>query len=129
MKILKKFTELILWHSLTDLALQTHFIAKWKDPLLVSAARQHSWFEVMLAHALINGWGVLVCTSYVRLAILETFIHFTTDYYSAMGVIPHSLDQFCHITGKLFIACIWYQLEKDRLLKIETEKYWGKDRD
>ena len=127
--MLNKLTRILFYHALTDLALQTNFIGTWKNPLLDSPEREHAWFVVLLGHAMINGWGILICTSYISLAILETIGHFIVDLGAMYHLYPTWMDQVWHVVYKIIIVYIWLAFEKDKLLKEETKRYWGKDRD
>jgi hypothetical protein len=116
---LEFFVLAALTHFTVDIVFQSDFVAKFK-------ARQNSlpaipWVYVLLGHAASHGlalalllitvlgggpYGVPVVEVAVRLAVVETLLHFGIDTLKNEGVTNIHHDQLLHIVCKAFYA-VW----------------------
>ncbi len=99
----RTFWWLMAAHALTDYALQSEFIATYKDPNYWDEKRGKvgPWLWIMSSHALINGGGVALVTGSVVLGVLECVAHFILDTAKCLGVINTHVDQYGHVLTKV----------------------------
>lgn len=100
---------LLFWltvgHALGDYAFQTDFVARTK-------CRGHGvagmpFLFPLLAHALIHGAAVALCTGSVPLGLAETAAHAAIDHGKAGRRFGTSTDQLLHLACKLLWAGLW----------------------
>lgn len=93
---------LFVGHAVADYALQSDFIAQAKNRHTQLGAM--FWKHVLPAHSLIHGGFVAIITGYWWLGLLETIIHFVTDYLKCENKISLNTDQFVHYGCKV----VWF---------------------
>lgn len=102
-------------HAITDMGLQTEFIGKYKHPMSrfysqADGKKYNIWPLVSIAHGMINGAGVIICTGSTYLGIAESISHSLIDYGSCTGKYGHWVDQGLHLLTKITWVTIWYLL-------------------
>ena len=109
----------VLWflyvaHAITDVVGQSDRAianrrSNWKDHPLASMRYNPHWFYWLLAHGLLNGFGVYMVTDSTILGIGETIHHAFTDYCKDKRWITLGADQLMHFIAKVFwaLAVTW----------------------
>ena len=97
---------LVVGHVLCDFPLQTDFMARYKNPTVIS---DHPWVVVMTAHCILHAGAVALITGSILLGCLEFAFHFWTDYHKCKGKYGMLTDQALHVMYKVnwaFIATL-----------------------
>ena len=99
--MIETFWLLLVAHAFTDVVGQT-------ERMELNKHRKNGkvWFYWLLAHGLINGFGVYAVTQDVMLGIGETSLHMLTDYLKCEKIITLEVDQFIHLLSKLLWASL-----------------------
>lgn len=107
MGLIERLLKLCFAHSITDLALQTKFIAMHKSPLADSSHPNVMWQTTLIGHGLINGTGVWLVTGNVWLGLLDATAHTVIDFFSSSMLLDHISDQVLHLAVKMVIVYLW----------------------
>ena len=110
-EIIKLLFLLNAGHALGDFALQNEWVATHKDrhtrlnmPFEERAKALMIWPHLLTAHAFIHGGIVYMITGKLSLGILETVLHWITDFGKCEKWFNFHVDQFIHIGTKFFFA-------------------------
>lgn len=95
---------LMVGHAVADFALQSDFMARAKNRN--TEVGKEFWPYALSAHSLIHGGFVALATGSVFLGIVETVIHFLTDFTKCEGKLALKQDQAIHIGCKIFYALL-----------------------
>lgn len=98
---MKTFLFLIIGHYVSDFALQSDFMAKFKNPFIENPLGKYAWIHIMTAHCAVQAGAVLLITGRWELAVGEFIVHFATDYLKCAGKIGLGFDQTIHIACKV----------------------------
>ena len=93
---------MIIAHAVCDYPLQGDFLARGKnhrDPI-----RGVPWYQCLLAHALIQGGGVALCSGSIILGSAEVACHAIIDYMKCAGWLSFNMDQSLHLACKILWA-------------------------
>ena|SRR5690606_8192669 len=109
---------LIAGHAVADFALQTEWIALHKNrhnkdnPSLGPKGQvERIWFWVLSAHSFHHGLMVFLITQRIWLGVLETVVHWITDYGKSENWYGFHVDQVLHIAAKVvWVALLFFQL-------------------
>lgn len=97
---------LLCWHALADYALQPEWMAHYKSPLEPTPEKLGSWWWILTAHSLIQGFGVGLLTHWWVLGLAEAMVHGVTDYSKCRGWINATTDQAIHVGSKVVWAVL-----------------------
>jgi hypothetical protein len=101
---------LVCGHALADFSLQPDAMGYGKNRNDKIHDTEHSlfphWYFWLTAHAMIHGGMVHLITGSLLLGVLETLIHWFTDFAKCEGWINIHTDQSIHIGCKVFYAFI-----------------------
>lgn len=107
---------LIGGHFIGDFAMQTEWVATNKNPHArerFSNEEQKNmeviWPWLMSAHAFIHGIIVYLITHNLWIGILETALHWATDFFKCARIYGFSTDQFLHLAVKFIWVILIYQ--------------------
>jgi hypothetical protein len=100
------FWKLLCGHALMDFALQTEWIAKYKNwhnasPPPPGQAQQTVWPYVLGAHALMHGMAVWLITGHVWMGVAESVVHFGIDAAKCANLTGIHQDQAMHVICKV----------------------------
>ncbi len=102
--------QLIFGHALADFVLQPEAMGYGKNRNDKIHDKEHSLFPVwwywLTAHSLVHGGVVYLITNSLLLGVIETVIHWVTDFSKCEGWIGFHLDQSIHIGCKLVYGYI-----------------------
>src|SRR5512135_2500192 len=101
--------SLVAMHFVLDYPLQGDTVAVQKSPLCnPQLSKAVPWYYWMTAHSLMHGGGVLLLTGSLELALIESVVHFVTDYRKCQGKISIHTDQAIHLICKaVYVFAIW----------------------
>ncbi|MEX0619140.1 MAG: DUF3307 domain-containing protein [Pseudohongiellaceae bacterium] len=101
---------LISGHALGDFVLQPEAMGYGKNRNDKIHDREHSlfpcWYYWLTAHALVHGGIVFLITNSLLLGLVETVLHWVTDYSKCEGWIGVHQDQGIHIGSKFVYAFV-----------------------
>ncbi len=86
-------------HALCDYPLQGDFLARGKNRF--APLPGVSWYQCLLAHALIHGGAVLLITGSMWLALAELVVHAFVDDSKCAGRFGFNIDQAIHYGCKV----------------------------
>lgn len=96
---------LLFGHALADFVLQPEPMGYGKNRNDKVHDTEQSlfpvWYYWMTAHALVHGGVVYLITGNITLGLIETVIHWLTDYAKCEGWISMHQDQAVHIGCKV----------------------------
>lgn len=108
MPFLETFFVLVCGHALADFSLQPDAMGYGKNRNDKIHNVEHSlfphWYFWLTAHSLVHGGMVYLITGSFLFAVLETAIHWFTDFAKCEGWIGIHTDQSIHIGSKLAYA-------------------------
>ena len=96
---------LLMWHYLSDFALQNDFVATYKAKQ-VNGEYNPMWYHVLFAHCMIHSLGVLIITQNIYLTMFMLVTHFIIDYTKCERNITFNVDQLLHIVVICIIATL-----------------------
>ena len=110
MPLLECLFMLIFGHALADFVLQPDAMGYGKNRNDKIHDKEHSLFPVwwywLTAHSLVHGGVVYLITGSLLLGVIESVIHWVTDFAKCEGWIGMHLDQAIHIGCKIAYAVI-----------------------
>lgn len=117
MSLLDTLFLMIFAHALADFVLQPEAMGYGKNRHAAIHDKEHSLFPVwwywLSAHALIHGGSVYVVAALIIgsgyaivLALVETVVHWLTDFAKCEGWIGVHTDQAIHIGCKILYAIV-----------------------
>lgn len=120
MPLLDNLFLLIFGHALADFVLQPEAMGYGKNRNDKIHDKEHSLFPVwwywLTAHSMVHGGivyliaGLLLGSSYaLLLALVESVLHWLTDFAKCEGWITTHQDQAIHIGCKIVYAVLIYQ--------------------
>jgi len=103
---------LVIGHCVADTALQSAAMARGKsrhNPIDMGRVPKgqkplNLWLHWLTHHALIHGGMVYLVTSRVDLALAETVLHWTIDFFKCENKFNPHVDQLLHIACKVVYA-------------------------
>ncbi len=102
---------LVAAHFLCDYGLQGETMAREKSRWSTSELQKFvPWYHWLTAHAFIHGGAVLFILGFWQLALVETAVHWVTDYLKCSKRIGINTDQAIHLISKLVWLAIAYYL-------------------
>ncbi|MDA1371873.1 MAG: DUF3307 domain-containing protein [Proteobacteria bacterium] len=103
---------LLFGHAMADFVLQPEAMGYGKNRNDKIHDMEHSLFPVwwywLTAHSLVHGGVVYLITNSLLLGIVETVIHWITDFSKCEGWITMHQDQAIHIGCKLAYGFLIY---------------------
>lgn len=104
-EFIKVFWFLYVAHAITDVVGQSERAYNMRQPVKDNP----HWFYWLLAHGLLNGFGVWMVTGYTALGIGETIHHAFTDYCKDKKWLSLKGDQLSHFIAKVAwaLAVTW----------------------
>lgn len=93
MIVVERLLLLLFAHFVTDFGLQTNWLAENK----------HRDNKALVAHAMVNGAGVVAITGSVWFGMLEAILHGYIDRKPR----EDDLDQTLHLLTKILIVTVW----------------------
>lgn len=110
MPFIENLFMLLVGHAVADFVLQPEAMGYGKNRNDKIHSKAHSLFPVwwywLRAHALVHGGIVYLVTNSLVFGIVETVIHWITDYAKCEGWIGMHQDQGIHIGCKFGYAII-----------------------
>ncbi len=108
MLLFENIFMLIFGHALADFVLQPEAMGYGKNRNDKIHDNEHSlfpvWYYWLTAHALVHGGIVYMITGNIWLGVLETVLHWITDFAKNEGWIGMHQDQSIHIGSKIAYA-------------------------
>lgn len=108
MQLLENLFMLIFGHALADFVLQPEAMGYGKNRNDKIHDKEHSlfpvWYYWLTAHALVHGGIVFLITNSLLFGIIETVLHWLTDFAKCEGWIGMHQDQAIHISCKVGYA-------------------------
>lgn len=105
MPFLDNLFMLFFGHALADFVLQPDAMGYGKNRNDKIHDNEHSlfpvWYYWLTAHALVHGGVVYMITNSLLLGVLETVIHWITDFAKCEGWISLHQDQGIHLGCKV----------------------------
>ena len=105
---------LIFGHALADFVLQPDAMGYGKNRNDKIHDKEHSLFPVwwywLTAHSLVHGGVVYLITGSLILGVIESVVHWVTDFAKCEGWIGMHLDQAIHIGCKVVYAFVMLAL-------------------
>ena len=105
MPLLEKLFLLIAGHALGDFILQSEAMGSGKNRNDHVHTKQESlfpvWYYWLSAHALVHGGIVFLITNNLLFGVIETLLHWMTDFAKCEGWIGMHQDQGIHIGCKV----------------------------
>jgi hypothetical protein len=102
---------LLFGHAIADFVLQPDAMGYGKNRNDKIHAKEHSlfpvWYYWLTAHALVHGGIVYMITGNIWLGVLETVLHWITDFAKNEGWIGMHQDQGIHISCKAGYAFLF----------------------
>jgi hypothetical protein len=97
--------RLLIGHAVADFALQTEWMAKFKNwrvasPPPLGQKQQSVWVYVLSSHAMIHGGAVWVATGSATLGLAETVAHWLIDLGKCSSLYGIHEDQTMHLICK-----------------------------
>ena len=111
--------ELIFWlfigHAMGDFALQTDWMARFKNRHLVlpdsdNQPTRFVWLHVLTSHCLIHAGAVMLVTGSYTLGLAEFIAHWFIDFFKCEGKYGFHIDQFLHMGCKLIWVALMFLL-------------------
>jgi hypothetical protein len=93
-------------HFLCDYPLQGEYLSQAKNRH-TPVGGNGVWLHGLTAHASIQGFGVLLVTQSVLLAVAETVVHWITDFIRCDNRITYHQDQAIHLSFRLLWAALY----------------------
>jgi len=105
---------LIFGHSMAETALQPatmEYRKNRRNPIDMSRVPKgqkpiNMWPYFLTHHAIIHGGMVYIATRRTDLALAETIVHWTIDFYKTGGKFSPHVDQSLHILCKIIYVLI-----------------------
>lgn len=105
MPLIENLFMLLFGHALADFVLQPEAMGYGKNRNDKIHDKEHSLFPVwwywLTAHALVHGGVVYLITNSLLFGIIETVVHWITDYAKCEGWIGMHQDQAVHLGCKV----------------------------
>jgi hypothetical protein len=102
---------LLFGHAVADFVLQPDAMGYGKNRNDKIHAKEHSlfpvWYYWLTVHALVHGGIVYMITANIWLGVLETVLHWITDFAKNEGWIGMHQDQGIHISCKVGYALLF----------------------
>jgi hypothetical protein len=103
-------------HAIADFALQTTWIAIHKNRHFVDnllpgekVMEQTVWPWVLTAHSLHHGLMVFLITQRLSLGLMETVVHWVTDFGKSEKWYGFHIDQVLHLGAKIVWVVLIYK--------------------
>lgn len=110
MPLIENLFILIFGHALADFVLQPDAMGYGKNRNDKIHDKEHSLFPVwwywLTAHAMVHGGVVYLITDSLLLGVIESVIHWVTDFAKCEGWIGMHQDQAIHIGCKVAYAFV-----------------------
>ena len=108
MLFVENLFQLVFGHALADFVLQPEAMGHGKNRNDKIHDKEHSlfphWWYWLTAHSLVHGGMVYLITNSLLLGLIETAIHWVTDFAKCEGWIGRHQDQGIHISCKVGYA-------------------------
>lgn len=101
------FIKLMFVFAITDVALQTEWMADNKRFIHPVTIHEIPWYYAMGSHAMINGAGVWLVTGNVWLGVAESVSHFGIDYMKCQNITGPHLDFIFHVVCRIGYVLIF----------------------
>lgn len=116
--LLTLFFLLVAGHMVADFALQTEWVARYKNRRTDGGKfpdefgrLETVWPWLLTAHSFHHGLMVFIITQKIWLGLLETAIHWIIDFCKTEKWYGFHMDQLFHISCKvLWIVLLYYKI-------------------